>query len=53
MNPYARGKRVVPPPEPGLYDTPENMVAAKNEFKKKYRTKSEKIELLKKLRIPV
>ena len=52
-DPYARGKRVVPPPEPGLYETPENMVAARNEFKKKYRTTSEKIELLKKLRIPV
>jgi hypothetical protein len=54
-DPYARGKRVVPPPEPGLYDLPSasNLVAARSEFKKKYRTTSEKIELLKKLRIPV
>lgn len=54
-DPYARGKRVVPLPEPGLYDLPSasNLVAARSEFKKKYRTRSEKIELLKKLRIPV
>jgi hypothetical protein len=36
-----------------LFPTASDLVAARSEFKKKYRTKSEKIELLKKLRIPV
>jgi len=52
-DPYARGKRVVPTPEPGLYETPENLAAAKTEFQKKHKTHGEKIALLKKLRIPV
>lgn len=53
-DPYARGKRVVPPPEPGLYsNTAKNLAALRNEFNNKNKTKSEKIELLKHLKIPV
>jgi hypothetical protein len=54
-DPYARGKRVVPPPEPGLYTTTsrEKIAAARSELKRKNLTKAEKIELLKKMRIPL
>jgi hypothetical protein len=47
-DPYARGKRVVPEPEPGLYDLPEPTPTAKSDTsKKKILTKEEKLELLK------
>lgn len=52
-DPYARGKRVVPPPEPGLYTSSKRIAAAKSDLRKKNLTKEEKIELLKKLRLPV
>ena len=51
---YARGKRVVPEPEPGLYDLPEATSTAKSaSCKKKILTKEEKLELLKKRRFLV
>ena len=52
-DPYARGKRVVPPPEPGLYETSKKLVTARTELKKRKMTKGEKIELLKKLKFSV
>jgi len=52
-DPYGRGKRVVPEPETGLYTSAKKLYTAKNELKNKKMTKAEKIELLKKLRIPV
>jgi hypothetical protein len=54
-DPIGRGKRVVPPPEPGLYDLPgtEAMSSAKKTPTKTVLTKEEKLELLKKRRFIV
>jgi hypothetical protein len=54
-DPIGRGKRVVPPPEPGLYDLPEEepMSTVKNTSKKKMLTKDEKLELLKRRKLLV
>jgi hypothetical protein len=51
-DPYARGKRVVPPPEPGLYDLPSQVATKSNLTSKceKNLTKEEKLELLRKRR---
>ena len=53
-DPYARGKRVVPEPEPGLYSPPEPAPTAKSDTpKKKILTKEDKLELLKRSRFIV
>ncbi len=52
-DPYGRGKRVVPPPETGLYTATKKLHTARSEIKNRKMTKSEKIELLKKLRMPL